>query len=578
MNAMTHLAVFTLLLLGTACRPAGSGPPASGAGSAASDAPPPPSAQRALVIIGGRAPDTLAAKQLRDSGGAGNPRATYRAFNAGLVVNDGRNVPQPYLAEALPQLHTDSWRVAPDGRMETTYRLRPQLTWHDGTPLTAEDFVFAFRVYSSRDYGTASSPPVAYMDGMAAPDLRTLVISWRQPYAEANALVQQYFQPLPRHLLETAFDQGLPDSFVALPFWLTEYVGAGPYRLTRHEVGSFAEGIAFDGHALGRPRIDQVRLIYISDANAALATLLSDSAHLATDSSFDLQQATVLDREWGSRNGGTVLRNPAGVRHLNIQVRPEFATPRGLIDVRVRKALAHLIDRQALAEGITEGMAPSADTLVLPQVEYFADLEHAITRYPLDPRRADQLLREAGYTKGSDGVYSSPSDGRFSLEMAVAAGARNETEVAIMADGLQRLGVDASIRVIPRARVTEPFIFAHFPGTLTGSHNSATVPPLQRLRQSELATPENRGRGSNYSGWVHPEAERLIAAYETTLDRRERNQTIVQLLKLVSEEVPVVALYYNLEFVARAAALRGPEVGVSLDGVTWNIHEWSWER
>jgi ABC-type transport system substrate-binding protein len=62
---------------------------------------------------------------------------TKRAFNAALALIDGKGARHPYVAEALPQLNTDSWRVFPDGRMETTYRLRPNLTWHDGTPFTA---------------------------------------------------------------------------------------------------------------------------------------------------------------------------------------------------------------------------------------------------------------------------------------------------------------------------------------------------------------------------------------------------------------------------------------------------------
>src|SRR5207253_1335643 len=116
-----------------------------------------------------------------------------------------------------------------------------------------------------------------------------------------------------------------------------------------------AEGAAFEGHALGRPRIDQIRFVYITDANTVLANLLSDAAHVATDSAIDLQQAVVLDREWGAR-GGTVLRSPAGVRQVNFQFRPEFSTPRTQLDLRVRKALAHATDRQALADALTEGL------------------------------------------------------------------------------------------------------------------------------------------------------------------------------------------------------------------------------
>ena len=66
-----------------------------------------------------------------------------RLFNASLSLMDSKGTIRPYLAEALPQLNTDTWKVLPDGRMETTYRLRSNLTWHDGQPLAADDFVFA---------------------------------------------------------------------------------------------------------------------------------------------------------------------------------------------------------------------------------------------------------------------------------------------------------------------------------------------------------------------------------------------------------------------------------------------------
>jgi ABC-type transport system substrate-binding protein len=75
-----------------------------------------------------------------------------------LVLNDDRESPTPYLAEALPTANTDTWRILPDGRMETIYRLRPSLTWHDGAPLTAADFVFAWRVYATPELGQGASP------------------------------------------------------------------------------------------------------------------------------------------------------------------------------------------------------------------------------------------------------------------------------------------------------------------------------------------------------------------------------------------------------------------------------------
>src|SRR5258705_183931 len=67
-----------------------------------------------------------------EGGGAG-VNSSMRIFNAGFELIDDRGVPHPYLAEALPELNSDSWRVLPDGRMETRYHLRPNLVWHDGT-------------------------------------------------------------------------------------------------------------------------------------------------------------------------------------------------------------------------------------------------------------------------------------------------------------------------------------------------------------------------------------------------------------------------------------------------------------
>jgi ABC-type transport system substrate-binding protein len=179
-----------------------------------------------------------------------------RLFNAGLALPDDRGVAGPYLAEALPQLNTASWRVFGDGSMETTYRLRPDLQWHDGHRLTAEDFVFSWRVYATPELGQAASPPISLMERVSAPDSRTVVIRWRQPYAEAGALeagnssASPSFPALPRRLIESAFDAANWDAFSALPFWSREYIGLGPYRLTAWEAGSFFEGEAFAAHAL----------------------------------------------------------------------------------------------------------------------------------------------------------------------------------------------------------------------------------------------------------------------------------------------------------------------------------------
>ena len=88
---------------------------------------------RTLVMAGRSEIPSLQSKPIRSFGLTSG--TTVRLFNAGLSLRDAQGNYQPYLAEALPQLNTDSRQVFPDGRMQTTYRLRPNLVWHDGTPL-----------------------------------------------------------------------------------------------------------------------------------------------------------------------------------------------------------------------------------------------------------------------------------------------------------------------------------------------------------------------------------------------------------------------------------------------------------
>src|SRR5712692_4367357 len=138
MNRCVQILVAAALMCG--CAQASGSPTTANGPSPSVDL----SAGKTLVTIVRSEASSAAAKALQTSGSNITP-ATL--FNAGLAILDVHKVPYPELAESLPQLNTDSWKVFPDGRMETTYHLKPNLTWQDGSPLSAEDFVLGLRVY-----------------------------------------------------------------------------------------------------------------------------------------------------------------------------------------------------------------------------------------------------------------------------------------------------------------------------------------------------------------------------------------------------------------------------------------------
>src|SRR5205823_4340976 len=125
------------------------------------------------------------------------------------------------------------------------------------------------------------------------------------------------------------------------------------------------------------------------------------------------EQVATLKREWGPRNLGSVIQHPNQWRATHFQFRPEYATPRGILDLRVRQALAYAVDKTAINEVVNLGEGIFADSMIPPVSEYGPEVERAITKYPFDLRRSEQLMTEAGYTRVG-GVYSSPSEGRFS--------------------------------------------------------------------------------------------------------------------------------------------------------------------
>jgi peptide/nickel transport system substrate-binding protein len=509
-----------------------------------------------------------------------------RIFNAGLMLRDGEGNFRPYLAESGPELNTPSWQVFPDGRMETAYRLKADLVWHDGTPLVAEDFVFSSQVYRSPEIGQATSQPIALMEEVLAPDARTIVIRWRQVFADAGSLEAGSagltnalgFPPLPRHLLDTPFRQGNVEAFIALPFWNTEYVGLGPYRMDRWERGVYFEGAAFDQHVLGKPKIERIRMLFVPDFNTSVANMLAGEAHITVDDSIRFQQALVLRREWEPRRGGTVLVYPALWRHTYFQQRPEFARPATLLDARVRKALAYAVDKAALNDALFEGEGILTETPIPPTSGYFAEVDRAATKYPFDVRRTEQLMAEAGYIRGGDGMWGHPLAGRFEAELAVLQSPQNENEMHIMAAVWRQYGFDVAEKVWAATQATDGQLRDTHP-SLANTSAGAGAPgeiTLSEHTADQIPSAQNRWAGYNRGGWGNPEFDRIAQRFNTTLVRTERTQLLVQMARIFTEDAAVIALYFNPTTTAFISGLKGPKPAVPEGTMSWDIFDWEW--
>lgn len=514
---------------------------------------------------------------LEGRGGVSQNYMGRALFAATMSRSDAHEVPYPVLADRLPELNTESWRVFPDGRMETVFQLRPGLTWHDGTALTAEDFALGHRSRVARIAWAQAQPNLEsrVMEEVRAEDPRTVVIVWRQPYAEA---ARMELDPLPRHILADVLDRGIADVYGSHPYWTTEYVGAGPYRLQRWEPGAYIEATAFEGFALGRPQIERVVLTWSTDPNATLARLLAGDVDMAADSALQFQQAVVLRRHWAADGRGVILLSPTQIRHFNLQLRPDYVTPRAMLDVRVRKAIMHALDRQALADAMLEGEGTVAESMIPPTVNFYPLVDQAIPKYAYDLRRVEELMAAAGFAKGPDGVYASPAEGRFGPEVRGLAEGQDAQETTIVVDFLRRAGIDATLNLVPTAIYNQnrDEQISTFPAIRTTYATLFGDFAMNKFITSEIATAERNWRGTNRTGWSNAAFDAVYDAFSRALERDERNRLMAEMARLLNEELPVMPMYFNFEVVAHTATLTGPTVAAPTSTVHGGIHAWAW--
>jgi len=523
-------------------------------------------ANRTLIIAVRTEPKSLTGVDLNPVHVGIAPDAPWQLFHGGLTQHDEKDVPHLQLAESLPTLGTDSWKVFPDGRMETTWRLKPNLTWHDGTTVTADDFVLG--VQFSKGTRSDRLPEV---DEILAPDARTILVRYKSPSPIAG---ESDWQPLPRHIIGQTLEQMDPrEAFATLPFWTTDFVGVGPYRLTGWESGASMSGEAFAGYVHGKPKIGRIQILFVADANTAVATLLAGSIHLATDLAVTFEQGQVLRQEWPSRGqSGSVLLATARTVYVQLQFRPEYMRPLTMQDVRMRRALAHAIDKQAIVDAVLGGEPATADTLVAKEEEYYPELASILTKYPLDLRRTDELLADLGYTKDGEGFYGL---GGNRLSIGLIPLGDYLREALILADGWKRAGIDVGLQTLSPAEQTDQRVASVFPTTII-TQFGINPNPFLPWTAGTIASEATRWAGRNKGAYYDPQMDRLYEVYSTSLERRDRNRAVMQAMQLIADQAAYYPLYYAYEVMAHTGGFVGPRTGKRAASML-KVEEWNWK-
>ncbi len=491
-----------------------------------------------------------------------------------LATIDHRGDVLPRLARELPARAQGTWTINADGTMRTIYRIHANVTWHDGEPLTARDFVFSWTVTSDPELPIESRSVSREISSVEALDDFTLAIEWRRTYGRANAIVSDDLGPFATHLLKSSYEAD-KERFWRSSYWTHGFIGVGPYKIVEWQPGSHILLEAYERFYAGRAKIDRVALRFIFSQDALVANLRAGAVDWA---GVDLEQAIELKREW--ERGGqtpTLIPNRASgdvtwIQHRNPAVRE-------LLDPRVRRGLLHVLNREALAEAMfPERLGLVADSVIPPDDIRWDWVKDEIARYPHDLRRAEELFGEAGLRRASDGVFVTGSGVRMVLPYWATAGTENERLLPINADQWKSFGVLTDLAFLTRAQADDRQHRSSFPALINASLRW-DLPALEvRFHSTNCPSEGNGWTGMNYGCYVNPALDQLFERLKTAIEPDEQRVPYREFTRLYTQELPALPLYFGASAILVRQGITGVVGAAKPEGsATWNIEQWDFE-
>ncbi|MDB5364386.1 MAG: peptide transporter [Rhodospirillales bacterium] len=485
-----------------------------------------------------------------------------------LVGYDAKLEPTCLACETAPRVETKG----DDDQVVLT--LRDGLAWDDGVKVGLDDFAFTLEVGRAPASGIVHGS--LYRDEIMSVEARpnsaegppSIVLQRRGHHCDAAALP---IHLLPAHVERPVFLAN-PSHYRAATRFDTAPATPGlswsAYRIEQFNPG---ERLIFarNPHWPGPPAFFDRLIVSVRGSGAALrASLLAGEVDLVPgEAGLGTEQAIEIEQQHGDRFR-VIWQDTLAFSRLTWPLDdPRFA------DLRVRRALAYGLDRDALIRTVLAGKAKPATSSTSPILPYAAAAES----YGYDPARANALLDEAGWRRGADGVRRDARGKRLEFEVATTAGVRErELAVQVIAAEWGKLGVAAHIRLVdPRVLFGEMLPHRAVDGVaLTHYVLEPDVPP-RALRHSQSVPDDSNGHaGVNFSGYRSPRMDALLDELATTCETQARKRVWTELQQLEAEDLPDLPLWFAQRPTVTARWLTGVEPTPSVPYATAWAFRW----
>jgi peptide/nickel transport system substrate-binding protein len=434
----------------------------------------------------------------------------------------------------LPRV-AESWEFS-DDRLTLTLHLRPDVRWHDGRPVTAEDVVFTVSKVREPTVENLNWAPL-FKDLVSIEEVNESTVVARYGSASPSHIEAYRLPLIPKHLAEADEDL-LTGEFARHP------VGCGPFRFVRYAAGQEIVLEANDDYWDGRPEIDRLILKVYPDQRTAYQALLTGDLDIMTVSSAlwaksqDSPEADRLeDFVYSLLSVWLVVWNQDGSN-------PFFTDP------RVRRAMVLALDRESFIASVAHGHARLGTTSYHPDTVWH---DSSIRPWPHDPAEAARLLDAAGW-RDSDGDGIRDRNGRpfkFTLMINASKQQLNDQIAVWQQQSWAEIGIDAEIEKLEWQAFRERRNAGLFHAA-SFSLNFTSDPDHFDLYHSSA-----REGGYNFGGLADPEIDALLEEGRRSFDFETRMGIYHRLQRLIHEREPITCLFYFSSPVLHDRRLQG---------------------
>ena len=554
-------ALFAALLAMSACAPSQSGSTSAGPSTA-------PVRGGTLVFAIWQEPTTLQPIYANQTVAGVVGGVVYE----GLLSTDTDGNYYPVLAKAVPTLANGAVKISADGsKMDVTYELLPGVKWSDGEPFTSADVKFTWETYL-KDPKVVTREGYDQIASIDTPSDTQVVIHYKVIY---GPYATRFGGIIPKHTLQNVADISKSDynqkPIGTGPFKVTEFVSADHITVERNP----------NYRKPDRPYLDKIIFRSVPSREVAVAQLKAGEV----DGMWNLLEAQIPDLEKDANIKIVTTPSPSVERiELNLAKPADpIADPKVphpiLGDINVRRALLLATPKQQMIDKLLFGKAKPGTS---PVSQGWASPK-GLTQESYDPAKSKQLLDQAGWVPGSDGIRSKGGV-RASLTIVTTTGDKVREQVEqILADEWKAIGIELQIKNQPSAVLLSGSYSAGDPRKKGNIDmwmyaSSPAIDPHsvvnQRYTSGNIPTAANGGAGQNYTRFSNADVDRLVADAGATVDQARRAKDYADALKILNDNVAIIWMYDRQLLDGFRTSASGFK-GNTWDNITWNAEDWS---